>query len=140
MPRGMRSAFDLRFDSLYLSNGSLVHSPSPDSGPRPPGTVKACAQAPRIASDRIRTEQGLALPRHRPAPVVGPVGGQRPHQRPLLALRPQIRVDGQRRIGAGPVKQPAQFLGYRVRCPGRGLLIGTPGSGSYTNNTSASLA
>ena len=59
-----------------------------------------------VTGDRIGPQQRLDLPRHRPAPVVSPVGEQRPHQRSLLALGPQVGVDPQRRVGSRAAAAP----------------------------------
>src|SRR5215469_15536880 len=51
-----------------------------------------------VACYGFGTQQSLHLPRHRPSVVVAAVGGERPDQRALLALRSQVGVDPQRRV------------------------------------------
>ena len=65
-----------------------------------------------VAGQVTRLEQGLELPRLGPALVVGTVAGHGAHERPLLALRPQRRVDRPQAAVGGRV-------GARVHHPGR---------------------
>ena len=76
-----------------------------------------------VARHRLGTQQGLALPGNRPPLVVGPVGGQGAHQRPLPSFRAQAGVDEQGRLRARPGQQRAQLLGRGMRRRGRLLLV-----------------
>ena len=106
----------------------------------------------QVARCGARLEQGLELPGLRPAVVVGQVAGQGADQRPLTALWPQVRVDGeQRAFRRGPLAGPDQADGEPGRRLQRRLLGGSPAScspgpggsarcGSATKITSMSLA
>ncbi len=76
-----------------------------------------------IARREAGAEQGLRLPRRRPAAVVRRVRRQGADQGALTALRPQVGVDLQRRVRCGPGQQAAHLVGHRVRRVGRDLLV-----------------
>ena len=76
-----------------------------------------------VTGYRTGPQQGLDLPRLRPLRVVGSVGGQGTHQRPVSALRPKAGIDLQRRIVAGGADQRAQLFGHRHRPLHRARLI-----------------
>jgi hypothetical protein len=80
-------------------------------------------QAPQrpVSGHRAELDQRLTLPRARAGPVVLERRGQRPHERPPRALRPQPHVDAEREPVRGlPRQQPAEALRQlRVRLPPR---------------------
>ena len=58
----------------------------------------------QVTGHRPRLEQRLEFPGLCPPAVVGHVRIQRAHQRPRLALRPQVRIDIKKCRGTNPVK------------------------------------
>ncbi len=76
-----------------------------------------------VAGNRSSAQQGLRLPDVRPALVVGRVGGQAPAERALLALRPQVRVQDQRRVGGGQGEQSPHLV-CEIVGDGRRLTVG----------------
>ncbi len=94
---------------------------SPAARPRstPAARSRRGTRAPsvEVAGDRPGLEQRLELPGAGPAPVVGLVAGQRPHQRAVLALRPQPRVD----LPGDAAADPHRLAGQRRRRGQRGV-------------------
>ena len=94
-------------------------SPSPDpalvvdADLRPEGRNGPLVRT--LESYRGRPQQRLRLPGLRPARVVGPVGLQRAHQRPVAALGAQVGVDEQRRVRARRAETAPDGLGHLVR-------------------------
>ena len=75
-----------------------------------------------VAGGGLGAQERLRLPRRGPAPVVGPVGGQGADQGSLAALRPQVGVHDQGRVGHGQHEQPPELRRHRVGRV-RGLLL-----------------
>ena len=73
--------------------------------------------APSSASPAANSARSSACHSHDggAAGVVGLAGAERADQRALLALRAQVRVDQQRRVGRRKLQQPAQLGADRLR-------------------------
>ena len=93
-----------------------------------------------VAGDGRGTQQRLELPGQRPPLVVGAVGVEAAHERAVLALRAQVGVEAERRVGAA--SRAAGAAPGRPRAPGpagRGRPI-VALVGVWTKMTSASEA
>ncbi|CPZ76720.1 Uncharacterised protein [Mycobacteroides abscessus] len=105
-----------------LDPADLAHRVLGDTAGRIPRLVDHVQEAQpqiRVSGDAVRAQQRLHLPRLRPLRVVGLVGGQGAHHRPVASLGPQPRVDLQRRVGARSAEQLAHLLGNGRRPPDR---------------------
>ena len=106
--------FDARLDATDLADRGVV-----DAALRPAHRVDQ-PQEPLaeigVASDWLSAQQRLRLPHLRPACVVGLVGRQRPHQRPLPTLRAERSIDLNGRVGRRQPQQSAQLVRDRVSC------------------------
>ena len=95
-----------------------------------------------VAGHRPRLEQRLELPGLGPLLVVAPVAGERPHERALAALGPQVGVDRPDRALAGVVGADAhQVRGQLGGRPQGDAVVRTAGpdsTGSWTKTTSTS--
>ena len=76
-----------------------------------------------VAGHRHGAQQRLHLPDRHPALVVLAERRQAAHQRALPALRPQVGVDLEGRVGRGLAEQPAQRVGHGVGRGGRLALV-----------------
>ena len=77
-----------------------------------PRGTRPAARGPRRP---VGPQQGLGLPDRGPPRVVGGVRRQRPHERPLPALGPQVGVDLQRRVGEAACSSERSSLATACR-------------------------
>ena len=95
-PRGMCSVTRSRMRCTAVDE-VLPRRARPDL--RLHGVARSASPSSEVAGDRARLQQRLELPALRPAVVVRQVGFERAHERAVLALRAQVRIDlPQRRL------------------------------------------
>ena len=109
--RGRDVLLDAPAHGLHVVDEVLPRGGLPDHGL---DRRKVLGAQARVTREVTRLEQGLELPRLGPALVVGAVAGDRAHERALLALGAQRRVDRPQ----GPVRRG---VGAGVHHPGRDL-------------------
>ena len=103
---------------LHVGDEVLALGGVPDEG-RERGDVLLAEL--EVAGHRPRLEQGLELPGLGPPLVVREVAAERPHERPVPALGPQVRVDGPddcpRRWSRSRSASDARQAGWRPGSP-----------------------
>ena len=113
---GLRQPFglDARLDTPHLARVGLGQRCGIPHGV---GQDREVAQKRLVARDTTSAQQRLSLPRERPALVVGAVRVERPHDRPVAPLGPEVDVEVERQ--AQVVCEALEFvhdvLGARLR-------------------------